>query len=164
MTNNYIFFWRPDEENGYFGNWFTSYFELNGIKYNCVEQYMMVQKALLFDDEEIFQKIMKSNSPKTHKSLGRKIKNFDQKIWDQNKEKILYDGLFGKFSQNNDLKKLLLDTNDKILVEASPLDKIYGIGLKRDDKRALDETKWKGENLLGKTMMKVRKDLLSLEN
>ena len=157
---SYIFFWKSREENGWFGNWYASPFTIDDINYSCVEQYLMRRKAIFFNDDNIAQKIMKTEDPKKHKSYGRKVKNFNEITWDQHKEQILYDGIYAKFSQNLVLKEKLLTTGDKILAEASPYDKIYGIGRKCDDPRALDEKKWLGQNLLGITLMKVRNDLM----
>ncbi len=155
---SYIFFWRPNEQNGWLGNWYTSPFTLEGNDYCCVEQYIMVSKARLFGDKDMEKKIMSTKDPKKHKDFGRCVEGFDDDVWDQNKEQVLHRGLTGKFSQNLDLKQKLLDTSD-ILVEASPYDKIYGIGLKADDPRAKDVSRWLGQNLLGNTLMKVRADL-----
>ncbi len=157
--SEFIFFWKPTEQNGVFGNWFPSPFTLNNINYFCVEQYIMHKKALLFNDIGTATKIMKTQSPRSHRIFGRQVKEFDDTVWNNNKERILYEGLFGKFSQNINLRKELLATEDKILVEASPLDKIYGIGLSKDNPKAQDPQKWLGQNLLGNTLMKVRTDL-----
>jgi ribA/ribD-fused uncharacterized protein len=138
------------------------------VKYNCVEQWIMTQKAILFNDAESYKKIMECSDPKTIKSFGRGVKNFDENIWNKKKSGILLKGLLNKFLQNGDLKKLLLETKKKTL-EASPWDKIYGVGLGtgfallrslkgngENDPNILDEKKWKGNNLLGKSIEKVR--------
>lgn len=124
--------------------------------YNCCEQAMMHKKALLFGDEEIAKKIMLCDKQTSMKAYGRKVKNFDQKIWDENKEKIVFDNNMNKFSQNEDLKKILIDTGDKVLAEAARFDNIWGIGTVKHE---TDMTKWKGKNLLGKILMRVRNEL-----
>jgi ribA/ribD-fused uncharacterized protein len=103
---------------------------------------------------------MSTADPNKQRSLGRKVKNFDNSIWDKNKEKILYTALQAKFTQDIELKKKLLSTKNKTLVEASPFDRIYGIGLSETNPKALDKKTWRGQNLLGKTLMKVRKIII----
>lgn len=161
--NKYVFFWHADGENGMLGNWYPCGFIKDGISYVHTEQYMMAQKALLFDDQEIFAAIMKETSPKKCKALGRKVRHFDNSVWNREKEKIMFDGCYAKFSQNADLKEFLLSTGDKILAEASPLDRIWGIGLSADNPKATDPNAWPGQNLLGKTLMKVRDRLKTTE-
>ena len=117
---------------------------------------MMGQKALLFDDKELFEKILMENHPKTIKALGRQVSNFDGKEWDKIKYKIVVDGNFYKFSQNNEMLEILQSTNDKILVEASPYDKIWGVGLDKNNEKIYDPNYWRGENLLGFALMEVR--------
>ena len=133
--DKYIFFWGHNEKNPgeitkkCLSQWYNCLFEVDGITYYTAEQYMMSQKALLFNDNETNLKIMQEKDPKTYKALGRQVKNFDPSIWDKNKFEIVVKGNIAKFSQNEELKKFLLNTNDKILVEASPHDKIWGIGM-----------------------------------
>lgn len=162
-SEQFVFFWKPKQKNGYFGNWYPSPFDIDGLHFSCVEQYIMYAKARLFNDLASADAIMATKSPSRHKALGRKVQNFDQYVWNQNKEKILYDGLYAKFTQNADLREILLKTGTSILAEASPLDKIYGIGLDRKDPDAQDPSKWKGQNLLGKTMMIVRGDIQAIK-
>ena len=163
MNKEFEFFW-----NGPFSQWYGSKFVKYGLEFNCCEQYMMFKKAELFNDSEMMSKIMKSNNPKDQKAFGRLVKNFDEKIWNEHAENIVYDGNYAKFSQNPKLLKSLLDTNDKLLVEASPYDKIWGIGLNESDARKTLPENWKGLNLLGKILTKVRDDLIiikpSIEN
>lgn len=139
-------------------------FTINGLTYCCTEQYMMHQKALLFNDTETAAKILATRSPKDHQELGRKVKNFNQSFWDQHKEKIVYDGNYARFSQSKDCRDLLFSTAPKILVESSPYDRVWGVGLGQDDPRILDETKWRGQNLLGKILTKVRDELMKEMN
>jgi ribA/ribD-fused uncharacterized protein len=148
----YYFFWK-----GPLSQWKTSYFiDDDGIKYCCAEQYMMYQKALLFNDAEIATAIMSTSEPKEHQELGRQVKNFNQEIWDKNARAIVYAGNILKFKQNPSLLKLLLATEDKILVEASPFDVIWGIGLGVNEALVTDESEWKGSNWLGETLTKVK--------
>lgn len=153
-----IYFWRVNEPYGYFSQWYKSEFVDNyDIKYNCAEQYMMYKKALLFKDFEVADKILKETEPKNIKALGRKIKNFDDLTWNDFKFDIVKDGNFFKFSQNEDLKKKLLATSDAFIAEASPFDRIWGIGI--DVAAVKAGVTWQGENLLGKAIMQVRNKL-----
>lgn len=154
MSNSqkYYFFWK-----GPLSQWKVSFFtDDDNVHYCCAEQYMMYKKALLFNDLETANAIMNTSSPKEHQELGRKVKNFNQEIWDQNARNIVYTGNILKFKQNPSLLKLLLATQDKILVEASPFDTIWGIGLNVDDALVTDDSKWKGKNWLGETLTRVK--------
>ena len=164
MSEKYIFFWKQDENKeeitkGCLSQWYLCSFEVDNKKYFCAEQFMMSQKALLFNDLDTYEKIMKCKYQNECKKLGREVKNFDSEKWDQNRIDIVIKGNYHKFNQNEKLKDYLLNTNEKILVEASPYDTIWGIGMSEKDKDILDESKWKGTNLLGKALMKVREML-----
>jgi ribA/ribD-fused uncharacterized protein len=128
-----------------------------------VEQFMMYEKARLFKDMHIADKIMKTSSPKSCKALGRKVKNFDENVWTEHAYDIVKTGVLHKFCQNMFLQRQLLETNLPF-AEASPYDKIWGIGLKATDKRAQDASKWKGTNLLGKALDSVRSIILADQN
>ena len=161
MANNqkdiFHFFWSG---NSVFSQWHKSSFtDEDEQKYVTCEQYMMAQKAKLFNDMKAYEEILKTASPKKCKSLGRKVKGFDEKTWCEHREQIVYNGNLLKFSQNPDLKKILLDTGDKIIVEASPYDKIWGIGIRENNPNATNPAKWRGLNLLGKALSKVRTEL-----
>lgn len=123
------------------------------------EAYLMAEKALLFGDQESLEKIVAIKDPKRQKALGRKVRGFEKGIWDDNKYQIMVKGLYLKFEQNPEIKKRLLATGDKVLVEGSPYDKIWGVGLHYGDDLILDEKNWLGENLLGKALMEVREML-----
>lgn len=153
-TENAIYFWH-----GYLSNWAKCEFKDNLHTYTSAESYMMVQKAYLFNDKESVTEILKTSNPKKQKSLGRKVKGFNSALWDKHKLDIVISGLYLKFSQNEDLKKQLLTTGDKKLVEGSPLDAIWGVALHFSDDLILDEKNWKGQNLLGVALMKVRETL-----
>jgi ribA/ribD-fused uncharacterized protein len=142
--------------NGLFSQWHIIKMIIGGIEYNCCEQYMMAEKARLFNDDITLQKIMDATTPREQKSLGRSIKGFSDKIWKKYRLSIVIKGNYAKFSQNEDLKQILLNTKDAILCEASPVDRIWGIGIKKHDPKAKDPTQWKGLNLLGEALMKVR--------
>lgn len=154
MNDKYVFF-----HNGPFSQWYPSKFVIDKIKYTCAEQYMMYKKALLFNDLQTANAILKTNQPKQQKALGRKVKNFNEQKWNNEAKNIVYNGNKAKFTQNKDLNKLLQETLGLILVEASPTDRIWGIGLGKDDPNRFDETKWLGKNWLGYTLTKVRIDL-----
>lgn len=160
-TKDFTFFFTG---NDYLSNWYQCKFEglFSDINYEfcCVEQYMMFAKAMLFCDYATAKEILKTKDPKNHKNLGRMVKNFDEHIWKLHCADIVYKGCEFKFLQNRDLLLQLLDTTPTLLVEASPYDKIWGIGLSENDKNALDMSKWKGENKLGKILTNLRNDFL----
>jgi len=143
---------------GKFSQWFPCLILIDKLKYNCAEQYMMAQKALLFKDEEAYKKIMIASHPKEQKSLGRTIKNFNISIWQEQAKEIVYQGNYAKFIQHKHLKEILLKT-EGTLVEASPYDRIWGIGLSETDPRALDRKTWLGSNWLGEVLTQVRDDI-----
>lgn len=140
-----------------FSNFYDAKFISGEVEYCSTEQYMMAKKAELMGDSLILSKILSSESPSAVKRLGRQVRNFDNRLWDMHKFKIMVDGLTFKFSQNPHLNKILKDTGARRLAEASPTDRIWGIGL--DFRQALSGAAWKGENLLGKALMEVRKSL-----
>lgn len=159
----YMFFWGHKENKkvtkACFSQWYECKFTVDGVEYHTAEQYMMAQKAVLFGDKEVLQKIMSADNPAVYKSLGRQIRNFDEKIWNEHKFQIVVNGNMAKFSQNPELLDFLLKTGDRILVEASPYDRIWGIGKSKDDFDIENPFKWKGENLLGFALMEVRENL-----
>lgn len=160
----YIFFWGHTEKSGEvtsacLSQWYECKFTADGITYHTAEQYMMSQKAKLFGDREIFDRIMQATNPGEYKKLGRQIRNFDSEIWDKNKFDIVVNGNILKFSQNEKLKEFLLNTGSRVLVEASPYDCIWGIGKPKTDDNIENPLTWKGENLLGFALMEVREKL-----
>lgn len=159
MSNiSYIFF---SQSKSPFSQWHPCVFKVNDQTYFTAEQYMMHQKAILFGDQEAARLIMSTKDPRKHKSLGRKVKGFNEDVWDANRIRIVYEGNYAKFTQNPRLLKALMETVNKTLVEASPWDSVWGIGLDADDPRSLDPATWKGENLLGFTLTKLCNDLLT---
>jgi ribA/ribD-fused uncharacterized protein len=157
MTNNgekYHFFW-----NGPFSQWQRCEFQLESVPFNTAEQAMMYFKALLFKDREIARKISKAIDPGKQKALGRQVRNFREGTWDKHKVDIVRRINLAKFGQNKGLRRKLFQTGDKTLVEASPHDMIWGIGL--DEQKALvtPANQWPGQNLLGECLTDVRSQL-----
>jgi len=163
----YLFFWGHQlSKNGKvtkscLSQWWMSTFTENGNEFYSAEQYMMFQKAKLFDDLEIMNQIIAEHDPKKVKSLGRKVKNFDPNKWDSHKYEIVLQGNTLKFSQNDKLKDFLIGTGETIIVEASPVDKIWGIGMAESNTKINNPQYWKGENLLGFALMETRDFLIA---
>ncbi len=156
---NIICFHNPDEINGYLSNWFLSDFTKNNTTFSSMEQYMMYQKAKLFQDNDIASKILQTSDAGKIKALGRSVKNYDDTIWNGTRQIIVYEGLLEKFRQNEQLRKKLIETGNAILAECVVQDKIWGIGLSMKNEKRFDMTQWKGQNLLGFSIMMVRKAL-----
>lgn len=156
--NGFLFFWGHTNPNGYLSQWYPCEFSYDNINFNCSEQWMMYYKAKSMNNEEYMKKILEAKAPNIQKRLGRKIPDFDIGYWEKIKFEVVVKGNLLKFSQNEDLKEKLLATKE-VLVEASPFDKIWGIGLKKESVNANDPQKWNGQNLLGFAIMEVR-DLL----
>ncbi|TDW46041.1 hypothetical protein EV144_107235 [Flavobacterium sp. 270] len=165
QDNKFLFFWghQPNKDGSIsktcFSQWWLSSFEVNGITYKTAEHWMMAKKAELFNDQEVLEKIILAKTPAEAKKLGREVKNYVDTIWLENRFEIVKDGNLHKFSQNKDLKEFLINTNERILVEASPVDPIWGIGMASDHKDVNNPEKWKGLNLLGFALMEVRDEL-----
>jgi ribA/ribD-fused uncharacterized protein len=149
-TDKYLFFW-----GGTFSNWHPSFFVIDGVTYDCVEQFYMSKKALMFRDYESLEKIMRTPDPAKQKAFGREVKNFDADRWKQYSRDIMYDGLYGKFSQNKILAEQLVSVKQRF-VEASPYDCIWGVGLGINDDKIDDEKNWRGLNWLGELLDIVR--------
>lgn len=154
-----ICFHNPDEMNGYLSNWYLSDFELGGIKYSSLEQYMMYQKAMLFHDRDTAQQILETSDVGKIKALGRSVKDYDDLLWNGMRQIIVYKGLLAKFRQNEELKERLLATRPNILAECAVQDRIWGIGLSMKDEKRFDVHEWQGQNLLGFALMCVREEL-----
>ena len=120
---------------------------------------MMAEKARLFGDSETRAKILASDSPREHKALGRQVRGFDQALWERERLAIVIRGNLAKFGQDPDLRRALLATGDRLMVEASPIDRIWGVGLRADDPRVHDPKSWRGLNLLGEALVAVRTQL-----
>ena len=150
----FMFFW-----GGEFSQWYPSNFTVDGIEYNCAEQYMMQQKAKLFGDSEMESKIMGTSDPRKQKQFGRQVKGFDKDKWGAIAFDVVKKANIAKFSQNPHLTKPFEISKGKEIVEASPYDTIWGIGLHETDERAWNKENWQGTNWLGKVIMEVRKEL-----
>ncbi len=150
----YVFFFHKSSP---FSNWYPSTFRTpdNKVFFNN-EQYMMYHKALLFGDHKIADMILNEKKPAEIKKLGRKVSGFSQDTWIQHSENIVTQGLLYKFTQDTELKKILLDTESSILVEASPYDKIWGIGLSKTEALKTEPKLWPGLNKLGTCLMRAR--------
>ena len=158
MNTMFTFFFT---EKSPFSQWYRCAFTVDGVAFSCAEQFMMHGKAILFGDEEIAKEILVADHPKQHKALGRKVKNFDDVVWKRERENIAMAGSRAKFTQNAELKQLLLDTRGTELVEASPFDRIWGIGLAATSPKAQDPKQWRGQNLLGKILTRLRDELIA---
>lgn len=153
-TDKYVFFW-----NGIYSQWYLRDMVVDGIKYNCCEQYMMHQKALLFNDFQTASDILNESDPSEQKKLGRKVINFDPVKWNLVAKDFVTKGNMAKFTQNPDLKRSLLNTNERFFVEASPYDTIWGIGMHETDNGVEDPKNWKGTNWLGECLDKVKENI-----
>lgn len=158
--DNFVFF--PDDETPEF-RVFSNFqqvdkLEINGKVYKTTEQYFMEQKALLFGDIAIAAKIMKISSPGEARKLGRKVKNFNDQVWNEQRFAIMKTANLAKYIQNPNLLALLLSTDGKGIAEAAPWDNVWGIGMTAEQAKKTDKKKW-GTNLLGKVLMEVRDEL-----
>jgi len=158
----FLFFWghtnSSNEEVGKFcfSQWFELPFIVDGTTYKTSEHWMMANKALLFNDVKTYDKIIVANKPGEAKELGRQVLGFDDQIWNENRFEIVVQGNIHKFNQHIAYADYLVNTKDRILVEASPVDKIWGIGLSKDAEHIDNPHFWCGQNLLGFALMKVR--------
>ena len=165
---DYVFFWKPvPAVDGQIGKgclcqWWVAPFLVEGVRYDTAEHFMMAEKARLFGDFAIHEKILSTASPRLVKELGRQIKGFDTPTWVLRRTDIVTRGNMAKFGQHDDLREYLLATGEKILVEASPYDTIWGIGRAEDDPCAASPEQWNGLNLLGFALMLVRDQLAAV--
>jgi ribA/ribD-fused uncharacterized protein len=161
----YLFFWGAEPrvpgavDASCLSQWYAAPFELEGARYPTAEHFMMAEKARLFGDLEIAERILASAHPGEAKKLGREVRGYDDARWSAERAGVVVRGNLGKFGQHAALKRFLLETGDEVLVEASPADAIWGIGLSREDARAADPRRWRGQNLLGFALMEVRSRL-----
>ncbi|EFE05878.1 NADAR family protein [Citrobacter youngae] len=159
---DYLFFWghRPSSSGAItascFSQWWPSPFEVDGITYASAEHWMMAEKARLFGDESTLLRILSAKSPAEAKAFGRQVSGFNQQVWEENCFESVCKGNVHKFSQHPELGEFLISTRTLVLVEASPVDRVWGIGLAQDDERAGDPLRWNGSNLLGFALMVVR--------
>lgn len=161
----YLMFWghQPARDGrvtpSCFSQWFPTPFEVDGVSYASAEHFMMAGKARLFDDAQTLERILVAATPADAKQLGRQVQGFDGAQWDAACFDIVVRGNLAKFSQHPALGEFLLATGEQVLVEASPVDRIWGIGLAAEDKKASQPEKWRGLNLLGFALMQVRSAL-----
>ncbi|MEH6564495.1 MAG: NADAR family protein [Halopseudomonas sp.] len=160
----YVFFWGHKKSasgvsKSCFSQWYEVRFECNGIQFMTAEHYMMYRKALLFGDSDAAQRVLNASNPGEAKAIGREVKGFDQEKWEACRFEIVVSGNLAKFSYHPELKEFLLNTGSRVLVEASPVDRIWGIGLEKGDSACENPNLWKGSNLLGFALMEVRDQL-----
>ena len=159
---DYLHFWGHRERAdgavsaSCFSQWFPARFEVDGIVYPSAEHFMMAEKAYLFDDRAALAKILAAATPDAAKRLGRGVAGYDDARWADHRFDAVVRGNAAKFGQNGKLRRFLRDTAPRVLVEASPVDAIWGIGLAAKDPRAADPAQWQGLNLLGFALMAVR--------
>ncbi|MFD6563572.1 NADAR family protein [Micromonospora profundi] len=157
-----LYFWghQPPRDGGVgsgcLSQWWPAPFVVDGVSFATAEHYMMWRKAILFGDATTAAQVVNAPHPHAAKALGRQVAGFNEPTWEAHRLAIVVAGNLAKFGQHPDLRRYLLDTGDRVLVEASPLDRIWGIGLRGDDPRAGDPTQWQGLNLLGFALMRVR--------
>lgn len=168
MEPDFLFFWGHTESGdgvtaACLSQWYPKGFEVDGVIYKTAEHWMMAEKARIFEDEAAREAIIQSDDPNAAKALGRKVSPFDPKVWDAQKFDVVLKGSVHKFGQDDELKSFLLSTGERILVEASPRDKIWGIGMGKTNPDAQDPALWRGENLLGFALMEARTILRETE-
>lgn len=151
-----ICFHNPNEENGFLSNWYPSCFTVDGTDFTSVEQFMMYRKAGCFHDDKAAAQILGMQDVARIKEAGRLVTGYDDNYWSGIRQIVVYEGLFAKFSQNLPLREKLKDTGDAILAECAVKDRVWGIGLSMNDPDRFNRAKWKGQNLLGYTLMMVR--------
>jgi hypothetical protein len=151
IRDGYALFWGQ-----WPSNWQPSPFVIGGVTYNCVEQWMMAEKARLFGDAAACAMIMATADPADQKRFGRGVRGFDKDVWAKACYGIVLAGTLEKYRQNPDLWALLDATGDLVFVEASPEDVVWGIGMRAADPDATRPSKWRGQNLLGKAVTEAR--------
>lgn len=154
-----VFFHLPEEPYGFLSNWYLSPFDLDGIHYSSMEQYIMCQKCILFGDHATAKKVLLTDDPSEQQKLGKLCSGYINSVWAGARQAIAMRGLLAKFSQNADLKELLLDTRDAYLVECAHSDKIWACGIRLHEHERFDATKWTGQNILGFALMAVRETI-----
>jgi ribA/ribD-fused uncharacterized protein len=163
----FLFFWghTPKREGAIdascLSQWFPRAFEIDGVRYATAEHFMMASKAKLFSDDKAHADILRAKSPAEAKAAGRAVRNYDDAKWDRARFDAVVRGNVAKFGQHEDLRAFLLTTGHRVLVEASPRDTIWGIGMGASNPAAKNPSKWRGKNLLGFALMKARAELAS---
>lgn len=165
----YLYFWghRPRADGrasaACFSQWYDAPFVIDGRRYATAEHWMMAEKARLFGDDSALARVFEKDDPGAAKAAGRSVSNFDEAIWLQHRFGIVVRGNRAKFDQHPALRNFLLGTGIQVLVEASPVDAVWGIGLAGDDPRAQDAASWLGLNLLGFALMAVRAGVTAVD-
>ncbi|MFC9912001.1 NADAR family protein [Streptomyces sp. NPDC059862] len=165
----YLHFWghRPRSDGrvgpSCLSQWWPSPFTVDDVEYATAEHWMMAAKARLFEDAEAERRVLAAAHPAQAKKAGRLVRGFDESIWERERFGIVVEGSVHKFGAHADLREYLLNTGERVLVEASPVDRIWGIGLAADDEAASDPERWRGPNLLGFALMEARERLRSAE-
>ncbi|MEV0679235.1 NADAR family protein [Actinosynnema sp. NPDC050436] len=161
----FVFFWgHTPSRPGVLGKeclsqWWEGRFEVDGRAYPTAEHFMMAAKADLFGDAEVAGRVLAARTPGEAKALGRQVRGFDTATWEAHRLDVVVRGNLAKFRAHDAARAFLLSTGDRVLVEASPVDRVWGIGLAADDERAGDPAAWQGLNLLGEALMEVRRRL-----
>lgn len=164
---HYLFFWghRPQPDgrlgSGCLSQWWPADFTVDGVRFGSAEHYMMWRKALMFGDTAMAERILAAAHPRDVKMLGRGVAGFDDRKWVAERFEIVVAGSLAKFGQSDELRAWLVGTGERVLVEASPTDRVWGIGLAASDERASDPARWRGLNLLGFALMQAREQLRS---
>ncbi|MFG1953520.1 NADAR family protein [Micromonospora sp. NPDC048830] len=166
----YLHFWghRPRRDGsvgpGCLSQWWPAPFTVDGRTFDTAEHWMMWHKATLFGDHGVAERILSAGHPQRAKSLGRQVSGFDETVWAARRYDIVVAGSVAKFAAHDDLRAFLLGTGDSVLVEASPVDRVWGIGLAADHPDAADPARWRGANLLGFALMDARAALLGADS
>ncbi|ADB30813.1 conserved hypothetical protein [Kribbella flavida DSM 17836] len=161
----YVFFWgdTPSADGqadaSCLSQWYRAPFTVGEVRYPTAEHWMMAAKARLFGDRDAERDVLAAGHPQQAKAIGRTVRGFDTEVWQQHRFDLVVEGNVRKFEQNPVLRDYLLGTGERVLVEASPVDRIWGIGLAADDERAEHPDQWRGLNLLGFALMQVRDQL-----
>jgi hypothetical protein len=169
LRHEFIFFWGPEVAPdgatgpGSLSQWWPAPFDVDGVRYATAEHFMMAEKARLFGDAAICEQILSTPDPAVAKALGRDVRGFDRRSWEEHRVAIVVRGNTAKFAQHPSLGAYLVRTAGRVLVEASPEDRIWGIGLGVDDPAARDPRRWHGRNLMGFALMGVRATLTDRE-
>ena len=155
ITDHFVFFFHKESP---FSNFYPIFLEVDGITYSCNEQYYQSKKALFANDTVTYDRIMGTNDPAIQKQVSHDIE-LDQDEWRRYSKDIMYRGVLAKFSQNEALARVLLETGDRHMAEASKTDLYWGIGMSMYDHDVTDSSKWLGENMMGELLMRIRTDM-----
>lgn len=154
-----IYFHKPEEPYGFLSNWYPSTFELDGLTFSSVEQYIMYKKCMQFGDREAANAVMATHSPAKQQAIARKAKGYNDVVWKGLRQPVAMRGLFEKFKQSPNLLEQLLETRDSYLVECAVSDRSWACGISLYDDARFNLANWKGSNILGFALMEVREML-----